>query len=130
MLNRVVLIGRTTRPCELRYTQSGKAVSSMTLAVDKFGEKKEADFIDIVCWNKLGEITAQYLIDKGRLVAVEGRLSTRSYEASDGSKRKVYEVVADNVRFLDKPKESATNSHPAPAGNPFDDIDLDNDLPF
>ena len=108
MLNRVVLIGRLVRDPELRYTPSGAAVANFTIAVDRqFTTKqgtKETDFIDIVTWQKLAETVANNL-GKGRLVAIEGRLQVRSYETQEGQKRKVAEVVADNVRFLDWPKD-------------------------
>lgn len=108
MLNRVVLIGRLVRDPELRYTPSGAAVANFTIAVDRpFTNKqgtKETDFIDIVSWQKLAETVANNL-GKGRLVAVEGRLQVRSYETQEGQKRKAAEVVADNVRFLDWPKD-------------------------
>jgi single-strand DNA-binding protein len=105
MLNRIVLIGRLTRDPELRYVPSGHPVASFSLAVDRpFANQqgeRETDFIDIVAWRKLAEQVSQHL-SKGRLVAVEGRLQIRSYETQDGQKRKVAEVVADGVRFLDR----------------------------
>jgi single-strand DNA-binding protein len=101
MLNRVILIGRLTRDPELRYTPNGAAVCNFTLAINRKFNKDETDFIDIVVWQKLAENCANYL-GKGRLAAVEGRLQIRTYEAQDGQKRKVAEVVADDVRFLDK----------------------------
>jgi len=112
MLNRVVLIGRLTRDPEFRYTPSGVAVASFTLAVERpfvsqSGER-EVDFIDIVVWRKLAETVANHL-NKGRLVAVDGRLQVRSYETQEGQKRRVAEVVADNVRFLDWQKEKTVN---------------------
>ena len=105
MLNRIILIGRLTRDPELRYVPSGQPVASFTLAVDRSfvnqqGERA-TDFIDIVAWRRLAEQVTQHL-NKGRLVAVEGRLQIRSYETQDGQKRKVAEVVADAVRFLDR----------------------------
>ena len=106
MLNRVILIGRLTRDPELRYTPNGVATTRLGLAVNRNftnaqGER-EADFIDVVAWRKQAETVAQYL-KKGRLVAIDGRLQTRSYE-KDGVRHKVYEVVADQVRFLDSAK--------------------------
>ncbi|MDD2211747.1 MAG: single-stranded DNA-binding protein [Clostridia bacterium] len=111
MLNCAVLIGRLTKDPELRYTPSGVAVASFTLAVDRSwlnqqGEK-EADFIPIVVWRKQAESCANY-IGKGSLVAVQGRIQVRTYEAKDGQRRWVTEVIADNVRFLDK-RGSNTN---------------------
>ncbi len=109
MLNRIILIGRLAQDPELKYTQTGKAVVTFTLAVDRpytqKGREKETDFIRIVAWEKLAELTAQYL-HKGRLAAVEGRLQIRQYEDKDGKKNRVAEVVADNVRFLDKAGDS------------------------
>ncbi len=101
MINRVILIGRLTRDPELRYTTSGTAVCRFSLAVQRKFNRDEADFIDIVVWRGLAENCANYL-GKGRLAAVEGRLQVRTYEAQDGQKRRVTEVVADDVRFLDK----------------------------
>ena len=105
MLNRIILIGRLAQDPELRYTQSGTAVASFALAVERqrpnqAGER-ETDFINIVAWQKLGELSAQYL-RKGRMAAVEGRLQIRQYENREGQKVRVAEVVADNVRFLDR----------------------------
>nr|PZN59708.1 MAG: single-stranded DNA-binding protein [Sphaerobacter thermophilus] len=103
-MNVVALVGRLVRDPELRYTPQGVAVGSFTLAVDRpftnsQGER-EADFIDVVVWRKLAETIAQHL-QKGRLVAVQGRLQIRSYEDRDGNRRKAAEVVAHEVRFLD-----------------------------
>lgn len=127
MLNRCVLIGRLTKDPELRYTQSGKGVCTFTLAIDRnYGDKKQTDFIEIVVWGKMGENCANYM-SKGKLAAVDGQLTTRSYEAKDGHKVKVYEIVADQVRFL-SPK-TAEDGRSAPAFEPPPVIDSD-DLPF
>jgi single-strand DNA-binding protein len=105
VLNRIILIGRLTRDPELRYVPSGHPVASFTLAVDRpFANQqgeRDTDFIDIVAWRKLAEQASQHL-SKGRLVAVEGRLQIRSFETQDGQKRRVAEVVADGIRFLDR----------------------------
>jgi single-strand DNA-binding protein len=106
-MNHVILIGRLTRDPELRYTPNGVAVANFTLAVDRpytnrEGER-EADFIPIVVWQKLAETCANHL-HKGRLVAVDGRLQIRSYDTQDGQRRRVAEVVAANVQFLDRPR--------------------------
>lgn len=128
MLNRIVLVGRLTRDPEIRYTGQGKPVTNFTLAVDRpFANSegnREADFIDTVCWGKLAETTGNHL-KKGRLVAVEGRLQIRSYEAKDGSKRRAAEVVADGVRFLDKPRDG--ESQPSDESTNYE---LPEDLPF
>ncbi len=113
-LNRCVLIGRLTRRPDLRVTPGGTSVTTFCLAVDRrpaADGTKEADFIDVVMFGKLAEITVKYL-DKGRQCAVEGRIQTRTYEAKDGTKRKVTEVVADNVQFLDR-KPQAETAEPA-----------------
>lgn len=113
MLNSVILIGRLTRDPELRYTGSGVAVVRFTLAVDRpFTDQqgeRQADFIDIVAWRRLAETVSNHL-QKGRLVAVNGRLQIRSYDAQDGQRRRVAEVVANDVRFLDRPRDMASGS--------------------
>lgn len=130
MLNRVVLIGRLTRDPELRYVPSGHPVASFSLAVDRpFANQqgeRETDFIDIVAWRKLAEQVSQHL-SKGRLVAVEGRLQIRSYETQDGQKRKVAEVVADAVRFLDR-KTTGASSGTAEGGEFAEENEQD--VPF
>jgi len=131
MLNRIVLIGRLTRDPELRYTASGLAVANFTLAVDRRVSKdreKEADFIDIVVWQKQAENCANYL-GKGRLVAIDGRLQIRSYDDNQGIRRKVAEVVAENVRFLDRAKEGQSSMGSSkPFGN---EIEFNEDeIPF
>lgn len=108
MLNRVILIGRLTRDPELKYTPNGTAVCTFTLAIDRKFNRDETDFIDIVVWRGLAENCASYLA-KGRLAAVEGRLQVRTYENQEGQKRKVTEVVADDVRFLDKGGTGSTS---------------------
>lgn len=106
MVNVVVLIGRQARDADLRTTSSGVSVASFTLAVDRpfkdSAGKRECDFIDCVAWRQSGEFIAQYG-GKGRLCAVRGRLAIRQYDGKDGSKRRVAEVVCDEVRLLDRP---------------------------
>ena len=107
-MNRVVLVGRLVADPQLRYTPGGVPVANFRIAVDRpfpnqQGER-ETDFIDIVTWRKLAEICANNL-GKGRLVAVDGRLQIRYYEGQDGGRRQAAEVVADNVQFLDRPKD-------------------------
>jgi len=101
-MNKSILVGRLTQEPEVRYTQSGKAVASFTIAVPRIvpkGQHPEADFIPIVAWEKLAEICGNNLT-KGRRVLVEGRLQIRSYEDEKGQKRRVAEIVAQNVEFL------------------------------
>ena len=104
-MNKVVLIGRLTKDPELKFTPgSGNAVATFTLAVDRRLPNKdgvrEADFVPIVVWGKQAESTANYM-SKGKLMGVSGRIQTRSYDAKDGTKRYVTEVVADEVQFLE-----------------------------
>lgn len=102
-MNKVLLIGRMTKDPETRYTQSGTAVATFTLAVDRRFKKDgqpSADFISCVAWNKLAEVIANNLV-KGRKVGIEGRLQVRSYDAQDGSKRYVTEVIVDELDFCD-----------------------------
>lgn len=115
MLNKIVLMGRLTRDPELRHTQSGTAVTSFTLAVDRdFKDKatgeKQTDFIDIVAWRVTGEFVAKYFT-KGRMAVVEGRLQIRPWEDKDGNKRRSAEVVADNVYFGDSKKDGDGGGH-------------------
>jgi single-strand DNA-binding protein len=113
-LNRAILIGRLTKQPELRITPGGVSVTNFILAVDRPPKDgtREADFLDCVAFGKLAELVAKHL-DKGRLVAVEGRIQTRTYETKDGQRRKVWEVVAESVRFLDrKPREEMQDESP------------------
>lgn len=148
MLNRVILIGRTTADPELQYTQSGIARTRFRLAVDRGfrtqqGER-QTDFINVVCWRRQAEVIGEYL-KKGRLVAVEGRLQVNSFKAKDGQNRVFYQVVADNVRFLesraaaagagaqsDAPEDTGGSDEPEPEP-PADIADEEpegEDLPF
>lgn len=111
-MNLVVLIGRLTKDPEVRYTQKGDAVAGFTLAVDRpfknAAGEREADFVPVVVWRKLAEHCANHL-NKGRLVAVQGRLQIRSYEDREGTRRKATEVVAETVKFLDWGKQQEDN---------------------
>lgn len=126
MVNNVVLIGRLTRDPELRTTTTGKNVCSFSIAVQKLVKPQDgspdADFFNIVAWNKDADYVVNYLT-KGRLVAVQGRLQARKYTASDGSNREVVEIVANSVQGLDRPREDHPAGEPtarptAPAGGP------------
>jgi single-strand DNA-binding protein len=113
MLNHVCLQGRICNDIELRRTGSGVAVASFTLAVDRdfknAGGEKETDFFDIVCWRNTAEFVQKYF-GKGNLTVVSGRLQGRSWEDSEGKKRKAVEVVADSVYFCERKKESTENA--------------------
>jgi single-strand DNA-binding protein len=113
-LNKVMLIGNTTRDPELRSTPSGQSVASFGLATNRAwkdqnsGERKSsAEFHNIVAWGKLAEICGQYL-RKGSKVYVEGRLQTRSWQGQDGNKRYSTEVVMENMIMLDRKPQGAT----------------------
>ena len=129
MLNTTILIGRLTKDPELRYTTNGVATANFTLAVDRpftnqQGER-ETDFIPVVVWRKQAENCANY-IGKGRLVAVEGRIQVRNYEGNDGQRRWVTEVVAENVKFLDKAK-----SDRGPGASMGNEVSFnDDEIPF
>lgn len=108
MANKVFLLGRLTRDPELRATQSGKSVCGMTIAVDRQQKKdsqsqQTADFINLVVWEKRAEFCKNYL-HKGSKIYVEGRLQSRSYNAQDGSKRYITEVVVNDIEFADSKK--------------------------
>ncbi len=107
-VNKVVLVGRLTRDPELRTTQSGQNVTSISLATnnfwtDKSGQKQEkTEFHNVVLWGKTAEIAAQYLV-KGQEAFFEGRLQTRAYTGKDGIERRVTEIIADTMQFGSKP---------------------------
>ena len=144
-LNNVVLIGRLTRDPELRYIpNTGTPVSTFSLAVDKqvSREKKQemeskgqptADFINIVVWGRQAENCANYLA-KGRLTAVQGRIQSRTYDAKDGTRRYVTEVVAEKVQFLewgddDNRSKSSNSNDDFPDIDGFEPVD-DENIPF
>ena len=109
MLNRIILMGRLTRDPELRHTQTGTAVASFTLAVDRdFKDRnsgeRATDFIDIVAWRQTAEFVSRYFT-KGRMAVVEGRLQIRDWTDKEGGKRRTAEVVADNVYFGDSKRD-------------------------
>ena len=111
-MNKVILIGRLTKDVELRYTQTNNtAVASFSLAVNrkfvKNGEERQADFFNIIAWNKLAETISKYLF-KGNQVAISGRLETRSWDDENGQKHYVTEVIAEEVDFIE-PRNKQNN---------------------
>jgi single-strand DNA-binding protein len=145
--NRVILVGNLTRDPEIRYTQSGKAVTKFTLAGNNPRNKEETTFVDIVAWDRLGETCNTYL-KKGSNTLIEGRLVIRSYDDKDGNKRKATEVVIDNMQMLgSRPGGGSENggdfsggggayagarsgaANGASAGDAFGD-ELDDEIPF
>lgn len=126
-LNRVQLIGNLTRDPELRYTPTGAAVCSFGIATNRTwktetGEKhEESEFHNIVAWNKLAELCSQFLV-KGRKVYVEGRLSTRSWQAQDGSQKSRTEVVIDDMILLDSAGNAVSAKKAESAPLPEEDM--------
>lgn len=114
-MNRVVLMGRLVKDPEVRVTPNGKTACTFTLAVDRpFTAKngqKEADFINIVTWNKTAEVCGNHL-NKGQRTLLEGRLQIRSYDGKDGNKHYVTEVIADRVELIEYKKNGAAKSGP------------------
>lgn len=138
-MNKVILMGRLTKDPELRYTSANNtAVCSFSLAVDrrfnKQGEERQADFIPVVAWNKLAEFVGKYF-QKGRQIAVVGRIQTRTWDDNEGKKHYVTEVIAEEAYFADSkradgmPARSAGGSG-ADQAEGFYPIDDGDELPF
>ena len=143
-MNKAILIGNLTRDPETMTTSSGITKCNFTVAVQRrFANAqgvREADFIPVVCWRQTAELCSRYL-SKGRKVAVEGSIQVRSYDAQDGTKRYVTEIVADNVEFLGSRDEGSRGGdyapaapapaprQAAPAAGGFTEVD-DDELPF
>ena len=127
-MNKVILIGRLARDPEMRTTPSGVATTSFTIAVQRNYANaqgdREADFISCVAWRKQAENIAKYC-SKGSQVAVEVRIQTRNYDAQDGTKRYVTEVIADNVTFLGGRSTSSESS--SYAANNYNNVSNTND---
>lgn len=134
MLNKVILIGNLARDPELRYTQSGIAVATFTLAVNrpktKDGAEQQPDWINIVAWRQTADIAANYLA-KGRQCAVEGRIQTRSYDNQEGKRVFVTEVVAERIQLLGSKDGKNTEQQSDPFSTSGQPINIsDDDLPF
>jgi len=114
MLNRVILMGRLVSDPELKTTNSGISVTSFRIAVDRSyvraGEERKADFIDIVAWRNTAEFVCRYF-GKGAMIALEGQLQTRTYQAKDGTNRYVVEVLADNVSFTGERRDNSGSQY-------------------
>lgn len=133
-MNKVCLIGRLTRNSELRYTPvNGTAVTNISLAVDKYNsstKQREADFIPIIVWGKQAENLSTYCI-KGSQIGISGKIQTRSYDAKDGSKRYVTEVVAQEIQFLggkNSKQDDGNSGYDIPENNPFGGQSYDEDM--
>lgn len=143
MFNLVVLTGRLTADPELKTTQSGISVTSFSIAVDRryrAGEEKQTDFINVVAWRQSAEFVAKYF-KKGNMIGIEGSIQTRKYTDKNGNNRTAFEVVANNVQFVETKRDSAPSAaeDTAPAAsfsnagaNDFADLGdiADDDLPF
>lgn len=146
MLNCVTLMGRLVADPELRTTPTGKNVATFTIAVDRSfvrqGEQRQADFIRIVAWESTANFVCRYFA-KGSMIAIQGRIQTRTYEDSNGAKRNAFEVIATEVSFCGSKAEGGTSATPAPqvapavapayqtaSANDFEEITDDEDLPF
>lgn len=117
MINNVTLVGRLVRDPELRRTGNGTAVVNFTLAVNRPYAKEgdiEADFINILCWDKTAENVEKYCF-KGSLVGITGEIQTRSYDNKEGNQVYVTEVVARSVQFISTPRSKEPEPTPAPA---------------
>ncbi len=144
-MNKVILMGRLTRDPEVRYTQTNNTlVASFALAVNRRftrqGEERQADFINIVAWSKLGEFCSKYF-KKGQQVGIIGRLQTRTWDDDQGQKHYITEVIAEEAYFADSKRESeaggasnfdatfGTMPNPVAGGSDFE-ISSGDDLPF
>lgn len=127
-MNSAIIIGRLTKDPEMRSTQSGTSVCSFTVAVDRRFKnqngEKETDFIPVVTWKGLADNCGRYL-SKGSQVGVSGRIQTRSYDAKDGSKRYITEIVADEVEFLTPKSDTRHEEIPG-----FTEIEDEDEMPF
>lgn len=142
MINQVVLMGRLIADPELRTTTTGKSVCSFCVAVDrsyaKSGEQKQTDFINIVAWESTADFVSKYF-SKGSMIAVIGKIQTRSYEDKDGKKRTAFEVLTREVSFCGSKAQTnaTTTAQAAPTANTqspsfddFEEIGDDEDVPF
>lgn len=145
MFNLVVLTGRLTADPELKTTQNGVSVCSFTIAVErryKQGEEKQADFINIVAFRQRAEFLSKYF-KKGNMIGIEGAIQTRRYQDKDGNNRTAFEVVANNVQFMESKRIEGngegkslfqTESDPLVGFkgklDEFTEVDMDTDLPF
>ena len=137
-MNKIIISGRLVRDCDVRYTTSCKVVCQFTLAVDRpftnQDGQREADFINVVVWGKIAELCGNSL-SKGHRTLVDGRLQLRSYDAKDGSKRYVTEVVANSVEFIERKAtgtEEKTDTAPGSANMESfgEQVPFDEQIPF
>ena len=141
MFNLVVLTGRLTADPELKTTQNGNSVTSFSIAVNRrfnrSAEEQQTDFINIVVWGQSAEFVSKYF-KKGSMIGIEGRIQTRKYTDKNGNSRTAFEVVANNVQFVESKRDSAPSDSEESASfsnagaNEFADLGSvsDDDLPF
>jgi len=140
MFNLVVLTGRLTADPELKTTPNGISVTSFSIAVNRnyrAGAESQADFINIVAWRQTAEFITKYF-KKGNLIGIEGSIQTRRYQDKNGNNRTAFEVVANNVQFVESKRDSSPSESDVPASfsnadaNDFADLGdaTDDDLPF
>ena len=145
MFNLVVLTGRLTQNPELKTSQNGVSVCSFTIAVErkyKQGEERQADFINIVAWRSTAEFVSKHF-KKGDMIGIEGAIQTRKYQDKNGNNRTAFEIVANNVQFVESKRSQdngednslhTTDNDPLPELaerlEGFEDISGDEDLPF
>lgn len=131
-MNKVILIGRLVADPEIRTINSGTKVATYRLAVDRRKKPdgtQEADFLTCVAWDKSADFAQKYL-SKGRKIAIEGRLQSRTYDAQDGSKRSTVEIMVESHEFCDsKPAGNQGSASPTPIGHGFTEVN-DDELPF
>lgn len=131
-MNKVTLVGRLVRNPELKFTPgNGTAVVTFTLAVNRKFKREgqpDADFLPVVVWGKMAEVTAQYTA-KGRQVGICGRIEVRSYEINDGTRRYVTEIIAEEVEFLTSRPPASENSNMPEYGNDVTPVE-DEEIPF
>lgn len=127
-MNLTIMIGRLCKDPELKYIPStGKAVANFTIAVDRpFSKEKQADFFNVQVWGKVAENCANYLA-KGSKAAIKGTIQNRSYDAQDGTKKYITEIIADSVEFLDSKKDAGFT--PKSLDNEYTELN-DSDVPF
>ena len=138
MFNTVILTGRLTSDPELKTTANGVPVTSFTIAVQrkyKQGEESQADFINIVAWRQTAEFITKYF-HKGSMIGIEGSIQTRKYQDKDGNNRVAFEVIANNVQFVESKKASVDASPASDLSQQVDNnadfvqVDDNDDLPF
>lgn len=132
-MNLIAITGNVATDIEVRKTQSGVSVANFRVAVRRkyrnANGQHDADFFAVVAWRQSAEFAEKYLA-KGRKVCVVGQMQSRQYDAQDGSKRTVWELIADNLEGLDKATESVTGATATNEAEGFTEVDAGDDLPF